>query len=1243
MSGRRATRLLLLAAVGAVALIAVAVAAGFNSGGRPSALGPDTITWTGNGASGGSVQQECTAADDPFGANAPYLYWVLNPGGNSTIAPNPVLTLSGSGSGSAIGAPTSTNSSTSSAYKFVTGYFTPDSHLIANVAMNVLSIAKKSSWILTISHGCGGGTTTNPPASDLNVFKTASPAADITYKWNIQKSVDGATSQNIASGGSATFNYNVSVGHDNGTLSNWTVSGDIEVTNPNVDTVHNVSVTDAIQSEPNASCTIANGDPGSISPTNGSIPGGAAIDYAYTCTYSAAPAAGIQTNEADVTYPSQNLPDDGALTGNTLPGIAAFNWNDAQLNPTNESVSVDDSLYGSLGTVDAITDPNPSTFSYSLPFDGVAGTCTDYPNTASLSGGATGSSSQTVTVCDGSDLGVSKTATPSFTRTYTWGIKKSVDSSQVNIPSGGTATSNYTVAVSHDGGTDSAWKVDGQITVSNPNDWESVALTGVVDQIDNGGTCSITSGDANATLAPAGQDGDSVTLGYECTYASAPDPAAFTNTATASWDANAASTPDGTATGTKDGAFGDPTTIVDGSVDVTDSSQGDLGSVSYSDASPKLLTYSIDRSGVASTCTEYDNTASFLTSDTQSTGSDSASVTVCDGSDLGVSKTAHPSYTRTYTWGIDKSVDHSQVNQPSGSTATSNYTVAVSHDGGTDSAWKVDGKITVSNPNDWESITADVSDLIDNGGSCSVTGGSGVEIPAGGSVTLDYSCSYDSAPSPAAFTNTATATWDASAASTPDGSATGTKDGAFGDPTTIVDGSVDVTDSSQGDLGSVSYTDASPKLFTYSIDRTGVAGSCKSYDNTASFLTSDTQSTGSDSASVTVCDGSDLGVSKTATPSYTRTYAWGINKSVDKTKVDQSSGSVVFNYTVAVTHDSGTDSGWTVAGTITVSNPNDWEGVTLTGVTDQIDNGGTCSITSGNPTGVVPASSSVQLGYTCTYASAPSPSSYTNTASASWNAGSASTPDGSASGQAGGAFGAPTTITNSTIHVTDSIKGALGTVSYTDSSPKSFTYSNTVAVVSNQCVTVPNTATITETGQNSSKSVQVCGLVTGGLTMGYWQNKNGQALITGASPSKTALCPLTTYLRGAAFGTVFSDLGATATCPQVAVYVTNVINNATAAGPTMNAMLKGQMLATALAVRLAGLNGNENVDLTNIWNKGENTSSAFGGNNCLSVNALLAYASSQLSGTTWYGGNKVTQGLAKDTFDAINNGVVFTC
>ena len=55
----------------------------------------------------------------------------------------------------------------------------------------------------------------------------------------------------------------------------------------------------------------------------------------------------------------------------------------------------------------------------------------------------------------------------------------------------------------------------------------------------------------------------------------------------------------------------------------------------------------------------------------------------------------------------------------------------------------------------------------------------------------------------------------------------------------------------------------------------------------------------------------------------------------------------------------------------------------------------------------------------------------------------------------------------------------------------------------------------------------------------------------------------------------------------------------------------------------------------------KNVSAAFGGASSLTINQILAYAASQSNsgGSVWYGQVKATQDLAKNTFDAINNGV----
>jgi hypothetical protein len=122
----------------------------------------------------------------------------------------------------------------------------------------------------------------------------------------------------------------------------------------------------------------------------------------------------------------------------------------------------------------------------------------------------------------------------------------------------------------------------------------------------------------------------------------------------------------------------------------------------------------------------------------------------------------------------------------------------------------------------------------------------------------------------------------------------------------------------------------------------------------------------------------------------------------------------------------------------------------------------------------------------------------------------------------------------------------------------------------------------------------------------------------------------------------------------VASYALKIINSANASGASMNAMLKAQMLATALDVYFSNplLGGNKigapvpsggvTIDLTKI-NGTLNVTAAFGGVKSMTVMQMLTYAASKSNagGTIWYGNVKSTQGLAKDAFDAINNNKVF--
>src|SRR5207248_6879680 len=228
------------------------------------------------------------------------------------------------------------------------------------------------------------------------------------------------------------------------------------------------------------------------------------------------------------------------------------------------------------------------------------------------------------------------------------------------------------------------------------------------------------------------------------------------------------------------------------------------------------------------------------------------------------------------------------------------------------------------------------------------------------------------------------------------------------------------------------------------------------------------------------------------------------------------------------------------------------------------------------------------------------------------------------------------------------------------------TYSRALNVPTSNCLKYMNTAAIVETAQSASQTIEVCGpKATGALAIGFWQNKNGQATISGGS-STGGVCDSGTWLRQYA---PFQDLSAAASCAQVSTYVRNAIKAASSSGASMNPMLKGQVLATALDVYFSdpSLGGDKigapapigavGINLTKVCttidsSNGSSTcggtfedaSSAFGGATTLTVSQLLAYAASQSSagGSTWYGNVKSVQQLAKDVFDAIDNELAFS-
>ena len=476
-------------------------------------------------------------------------------------------------------------------------------------------------------------------------------------------------------------------------------------------------------------------------------------------------------------------------------------------------------------------------------------------------------------------LEVSKTA--SGGNNFTWNITKSVDKTEID-DSNGTTTFNYTVTVTHDAGT--GWQVQGSISVYNPNisggSDGNGAIDGVTitDNIDNSGTCNVNGTGTNSYGPATVNGGDTLNVPYTCTFTN--NPGSGINAFSVAWDPLYGGGP------VSNSATYDFTSA-DTSVNITDTIAGSLGSVAIQSDNSTMcaaaisgftgsnlacnvggtvngittttFTYSETFTDPAGTCTAHNNTATFTTNTNTTGNSNQITVTQCVGKDLTVSKTA----TAGFSSSIAKKVDKTKVEQ-SGGNITFNYTVTVS-----ESLWTVSGNITLTNPNDWESISATVGDaLSDSGGVCSVNGGSNsITLAAGGSTTLPYTCSFAARPAAVTGTNTASAT--VTAGIVPDTTVYSLAVGYTFATLTVTDtiqssahptgclatlGTVSVTTttpSATPGCGVTSLATPSWGVFTYSItDSNASPGTCSSYDNTAQI----TGGSSSNTVTVTACN-----------------------------------------------------------------------------------------------------------------------------------------------------------------------------------------------------------------------------------------------------------------------------------------------------------------------------------------------------------------------------------------------------
>jgi hypothetical protein len=452
-------------------------------------------------------------------------------------------------------------------------------------------------------------------------------------------------------------------------------------------------------------------------------------------------------------------------------------------------------------------------------------------------------------------IDASATVTPHWTRTFGWTIGKSVTPGTWNLFQGDSGTSQYTVAVTKDAGTDEAW-VDGQISVTNggAEATENLAITallkdGVPPPNDVVGTL-----DVDVSGNPVLDPGETGNYNYSIPVPMPPHAGGtykVTANITITNHSGSLGTPSGPSPSNAATWPASPT-LVNDTINVDDTNGG-----SWAFNSGGSVSYDKTFAPIARGTAVYNNTATI-----RETGqTDSASVTV-NCYVLVVTKSVNTSLTRTYNWTIDKSADQSSLTlAPNQVFSPVNYSVKVDATP-TDSDWGVSGLITVGASGPIPATINKISDVVSDAIQADVT--CGVELPYTLDEYMSIECSYTAAlPDAANRTNTATATlqnysYDSEMNATPSGT---TDFSSVAEPVNFagatvnkVDESIDVSDTYTGSLGTVtSGVDTIPKTFTYS--RTVgpyTASGDYTVDNTASFVTNDTEATGSDSWTVNV-------------------------------------------------------------------------------------------------------------------------------------------------------------------------------------------------------------------------------------------------------------------------------------------------------------------------------------------------------------------------------------------------------
>ena len=450
--------------------------------------------------------------------------------------------------------------------------------------------------------------------------------------------------------------------------------------------------------------------------------------------------------------------------------------------------------------------------------------------------------------------------TLNYTRTFGWTIDKSVTPDAWDLFKGDQGTSQYTVTLTKDNGTDAVF-FTASICVSSASgsseSTQNLSITALMQYPVGNNPDWVVQAPVDVSSNPVLDPGEEAC--YDVLIYAPPGNQSININSnyrlTVMVHVDNGNTPEHTCV---DKFLSGDLTLINDEVTVDDTN----GS-SWTFSSSGSQTYTQDF-----TCNtnegEYENTATI----TETDQSASATVTV-NCYDLEVEKTANTSLDRTYAWTIDKTEDNNitSVILSTGQAYTLNYNVAVDVDGGTDSNWGVTGAIYVHNPAPVDAVITSISDLV----SPDITGTVACDVLFPHTLTAGSTleCSYTaSLPDASTRTNTATATLqnygydyqlNATAGGTTDFSGSAEVDFS-GAAVNEIDECVDVTDSQAGLLGTLCLVDA-PHTYEYQLTANYAVCGTYTFTNTATYTTNDTEAEGSDSWNVSVdvpCGGCTL-------------------------------------------------------------------------------------------------------------------------------------------------------------------------------------------------------------------------------------------------------------------------------------------------------------------------------------------------------------------------------------------------